>query len=1200
MPLHYIIGRSGSGKTTHMLERIKHHLREQPDGPPIILLVPEQGTFQVEHELVSTPEMKGMLRAQVLSFRRLAYRVMQETGGTALTPINEEGKKMLLYKILQRRKADLPLFSGAAEQFGFIEKLNDLFDEMKRYRIQASDLDEHLSFVQSNMSGHSLLSAKLRDMSGVLHEFEAELAEHYLDGEDVLARLAEGMPQSDYVRNATIYIDGFHGFTPQEYAVLASLMLHARDMTICLCVDRPYEVGEVPHELNLFHPTATTFIKLREISETLGFEIGSVSHLKQGDLAERLADDERREQVPTQLPRFKQASQLAHLERHFERKVPWRNRDHESKSGSQHRPNDDQSAPDQASITVRAAVHRRAEVEAAAREMLRRAREDGVRWREMAIMVRNIADYGDIISTVFQDAGIPYFMDQKRTVLDHPFVEMTRAALDMISGYWKYDAVFRFVKTEFLLTEDEHITRADFDRLENYVLACGIEGSRWTNGRPWPAEFNQALDPDDPEHEERKNRTAPEWIEHCRQLIVTPVAALERALGSNRDVRGKCEALYRFWIALNVPHKLERMSQEALLHGDVQRAREHRQMWGAMLDILDQMVEMVGEERMSVELFAGMLETGLESIKMAIVPPALDQVLIASMDRTRSGQIKHLYLLGINDGVIPSRPTEDGVLTENERDMLHQIGMELAPGIRRKLLDERFIIYNALTAPSHTLWLSYALADEEGKSLLPSEVVRHVRGLFPHVQEQIVMAEPNEFMSEVEQAAYAGHPEAALRYLIVQLREWRRGRPIAPIWWDVYRWFMMQPDYRERLRTLTGSLVYRNQVEAIESKTSVKLYGKQLRTSVSRMERFVACPFAHFASHGLKLKERRTYKLEAPDIGQLFHAALSRMATDLSTGGRTWAALTQEECRAEADRIVDLLAPRLQGEILLSTKRYEHISRKLKQIVGRAASVIGEHSRRGKFEPVALEIDFGPDKQLPALQFTLPNGCTMEIIGRIDRVDRADSEQGVLLRVIDYKSSATDLKLHEVFYGLSLQMLTYLDVLITNAEEWLGTEAMPAGTLYFHVHNPLLQAVNGMSPEQAYDQLLKKFKMRGLVLADRDVVSLMDEPLDKGYSDILPVAVKADGSFYSNASVATNEQWGVLRSTVRNVIQRIGTRITDGDVQIDPYRLGPKKACDHCQYKPVCQFDELVEGNQFNMLPRMSKDEAWTKLEGGS
>lgn len=421
---------------------------------------------------------------------------------------------------------------------------------------------------------------------------------------------------------------------------------------------------------------------------------------------------------------------------------------------------------------------------------------------------------------------------------------------------------------------------------------------------------------------------------------------------------------------------------------------------------------------------------------------------------------------------------------------------------------------------------------------------------------------------------------------------------IPGMWWDVYNWYMNGgQEQRRPLERLLGSLFYRNSGAPLRRETSLRLYGgPTIRGSVSRMEKFVACSFSHFASYGLRLRERQLYKLQAPDIGQLFHAALSDMAKRLQEQGRGWGSMSAEECRREAVATVDKLSPLLQGEILMSTKRYGYISRKLKNIVGRASVILGEHARRGSFELAGLELDFGPGKELPPLRITLPNGCVMEVVGRIDRVDRADSEQGVLLRVIDYKSSQKDLKLHEVYYGLSLQMLTYLDVLLTYSEQWLGKAALPAGTLYFHVHDPLLSSPNGLNPEQAAQELLKRFKMKGILTADREVVSLMDTTLDKGHSSIVPVALKSDGSFYSSASVATPEQWGHLLSAVRSNITEIGTRITEGDVAIQPYRIQQETACTFCSFRPVCQFDEAVEGNGYNNLGKPAKDAVWDLL----
>ena len=296
------------------------------------------------------------------------------------------------------------------------------------------------------------------------------------------------------------------------------------------------------------------------------------------------------------------------------------------------------------------------------------------------------------------------------------------------------------------------------------------------------------------------------------------------------------------------------------------------------------------------------------------------------------------------------------------------------------------------------------------------------------MEEVPLFPRPHAGQSASEQEHYATRPDKTLAYLTGRLRDWRNGEEIPDFWWHVYNWYAEQPELRPRLSSMLSSLSYRNEARPLKQETSRQLYGTKARTSVSRMERFVACPFSHFASHGLKLRERQLYRLQAPDIGRLFHLCLSEMAVKFQSQHRSWGDLSAEECLREAEATVDRLAPMPQGEILLSSKRYGYISRKLKNIVGRASVILGEQARRGKFEPIGLELDFGPGKPAPPLTFELPNGVKMEIVGRIDRVDMARGEHGIMLRVIDYKSSQKDLRLHEVYYGLSLQMLTYLDV----------------------------------------------------------------------------------------------------------------------------------------------------------------------------
>ncbi|KPV57995.1 ATP-dependent helicase [Paenibacillus sp. A3] len=1175
MAFQFVLGRAGSGKTTFCLNAIKQKLLEQPDGAPLIWLVPEQASFQTEYALVSSPELGGTLRAQVLSFRRLAWRVMQEVGGTSRLPIDETGKKLLLHRILHKQKERLRRFQASAGQTGFLDKLNELFSELKRYCISPDQLEQFYSsrFV-SGGDASGTLPDKLHDLQLLYGEFEAELSKLYLDGEDYLTLLARQVGESAYLRGAEIWVDGFHGFTPQELAVLEQLALYAGRVTMTLCLNRPYAGGEQPHELDLFHPTARTMKALRERLDALEVETEASIVLPSSPPA-----------------RFRDTPTLGFLEAQWEERV---------KKPFRPEPEDNRLP----AVRISAAVSRRAEVESLARDVVKLVRDEGLRWRDIAVSVRNMESYGELISGTFADYGIPHFLDHKRPVVHHPLVELIRSALETVNHYWKYEAVFRAVKTGFFLPFGEAKERKDgliidrhaMDQLENYVLAFGIQGHKWM--KDWTYSYRTTLDQDETQASEA-DEVFLRKLNACRRLVAEPLGALQARMRRKATVLQRVEALYGLLEQLRVPERLEAWSQASLTQGQAEKAREHAQVWERVVDMFDQLVELMGDETMTPETFAELVDTGLESIKLGHVPPTLDQVLVGSMDRTRSGQVKHMFVLGVSEGVMPAKMPESGVLSEAEREQLAGNGLQTAEGSRRRLLDESFLIYCAFCAPSHGLWLSYPLADEEGRSLLPSDVIRQVKRMFPSLQERLLLNDPAPESHAGEQMEYVARPDKALSLLMVQLKQWMGGAPMNAVWWSVYNWFARQPEHALKLKRMVQALLYSNRAKELSAETSRELYGESIQTSVSRMERFVACPFSQFVSHGLRLKERRIFRLEAPDIGQLFHAALTKFAEQAEREGFDWGGLSAAECEQRAALVVDALAPRLQGEILLSSKRYSYIARKLKQVIGRAALMLGEHARRGQFRPIGLEVGFGSGQPIPPLLYDLDNGVRMELRGRIDRIDRADTEQGTLLRVIDYKSSSKALNMTEVYYGLSLQMLTYLDVILTHAPIWLGHEAQPAGVLYFHVHNPVLNARNGLSAQEIDSELKKRFKMRGLLRADAGTVRLMDGGLAEagGHSDLLPVALKTDGSFYKTSSVASEEQWNTVRRYVKRTIREIGTSLTDGTIEIAPYRMGQATACTMCAYRSVCQFDTQLDGNAYKQLTPVGKDRVWEMME---
>lgn len=1151
MGLRFIIGRAGTGKSYTCLEQIKKELSRFQEGFPLILLVPEQATFLNEYLLASSPEIGGTIRAQVLSFRRLAWRVLQETGGAARAHIGELGKRMVLRRILERRKSELKIFHRAAKQPGFAESLAGTLAELKLYRVNPADLKKGQADLSEEPSAGGLLD-KLHDVSLLYTDLEEFLAGRFTDPDDYLSLLAERLASSPLVQGADIYIDGFTGFTPQEFMVIEKLLTTAKRVNLALCFDPDLTYQDYT-EVDVFYPTLETYQTVKEMADSLRIPVEKAITLQ--------------EKIPA---RFKQNQPVAHLERnYFRRPAP--------------------TCAEKEGIKLVACASRRAEVEAAARELIHLCRDQGLRWRDMVVMVRDLQDYSHLVSTVFQDHGIPVFIDEKRSVTHHPLVELIRSALEVVIQQWTYDPVFRYLKTDLVPVE-----RDEADKLENYVLTHGIRGSRWIDDHPWTYRRHYTLGEDhEPSDEEWEELQA---VNEIRFSSAAHLKEFAQSVVKAATVREVTTALFELLERLEIAGQLEQWAKEAEERGRLIEAKEHAQLWNNILLLLDEIVETLGEESLTLEEYAQVMEVGLESLKLGIVPPGLDQVVVGTLERSRNPDVKAALVLGVSDGVLPARTSEDGLFSDLERERLREQGICLAPGSRRKLLDEQYLVYIALTRAGEFLWVSYPQADEEGKALLPSHVITRIKELLPNLVEQWVPVEPPNPGRELD---FIASPGRSLSYLAAMLRERKAGRPVDPLWQDVYSWFARQGDLRNRCLQVLAGLYHVNQEPPLSGGIGYRLYGSRLKASVSRLERFVTCPFSHFLSHGLKLKERGMFKLAAPDLGQFFHEALKLFADRVRDQSRDWAQLTEGQVRTMTGEIVSELAPRLQNEILLSTARHRYLINKLERIVKRSVLTLTEHARRGAFRPVAVEIGFGHKEQLPPVLFDLGNGCSMEMSGRIDRIDGVCEGGRQYLRVIDYKSGEAELKLADIFQGLRLQLLTYMDVALRHGEQLVGQPALPAGMLYFGVKDPLVASAGPLPAEQAGKNLLRQLKMKGLLLADPLVLAQMDNQM-KGYSELLPVGVNKEGQFYANSRVITGEQFEIMRNYLHGKFKEIGGQMMEGQIQINPYQRGKEKSCRFCPFKAVCQFDASLEDNFFRLLVDLDDEVLWSLMAGNT
>ena len=1157
MSLRFILGRAGTGKTDQCLKEIKEELKT-PVGPPLIFLVPEQATWQTELALINFEPGaentlcpgRGLFRAQVLSFRRLAWRVLQEAGGLTRAYISEPGKQMLLRKVLIDQQTQLKVFQRVANQPGFIQALSEMIRELKNYRVNTALLAQVASRVQEKNS-FSALANKLNDLALIYTQTEKLLANRYLDPDDYLELLAGKIPVSCFLRASQVWIDGFAGFTPQEYKVIEQLLLVAGRVNVALCLDSRLTGdfgdfiddprGESP---DIFSPTRECLHKLKRITAQLNIPCEPPLLL-----------DYRKP------PRFRHSDSLAYLEEKFFQPVP---------------------APfsgETKEIKVVSAVNPVAEVEGAAREIISLCREKGYRWREISIVLRDLNKYQTLLEAIFGDYKIPFFIDTRREVKHHPLPELIRAALETIARNWPGEEVFRYLKTDLV-----PVTREEVDLLENYVLAHGIKGSRWYDGKDWQYIRHYTLEEDtvktDADEEKRLAR-----VNQIRRAAIKSLFRLQKTIQKATTGREMTNSLYELLVELDVPRKLEEWSKAALENGTVEMAREHIQIWSAVVDLFDQLVETLGTEKLSLKDFVQVVTAGLAGIRLGLIPPGLDQVLVGSLTRSRNPNVRACFVLGVNDGVFPARRSPEGVLTDPEREQLETVGVELAPAGRRLTYNEQYLAYIALTRASEYLWVSYPLADEEGKACYPSPLIQKIKKIFKDLPETICTAQPTSNLEQdLEFIAEAGH---TLSSLVLSLQEAKNGRSIPPVWWAAYNWLIKS----RKCRRVLASLFYVNQEKPLKRELTTSLYGKVLRTSISRLERYHTCKFAYSLAHGLKLKERATYNLQPMELGEFYHACLKAFTEKLRQNKIDWGQLTKEQSRELTGKVMEQITPRLKNEIFLSTARHRFLAGRVKCTLERAIERLSAHARRSIFRPQMVEVAFSPEGQLPPLLLPLSGKSRMELSGRIDRVDLADFQQNRYIRIIDYKSGPAEISLNEIFYGLKLQLLAYLIVIQATEKD-----VLPAGILYFPVTDPVISQKGPLPLEAAAEEVLREMKMKGFVLADPQVLKLMDSQI-AGSSSLLPAGLKSDGSLRANSSALDPSQFATLAAYLKKLFRRTGEEILAGQTLINPYRYKQLSACQYCAYKPVCLFDLLLPENKYRLLTPLPNVEIWRKIE---
>lgn len=1139
MSLRFYFGPSGSGKSHRIYEEIMQRAAQEP-GRNFLIIVPDQFTMQTQKDLVMRSDRGGILNIDVLSFGRLSHRILEEVGTKEMPVLDDTGKSLVLQKIAADLKEQLPAMGSLLHKQGYIHEVKSAISEFMQYGISTQDMDKLIASAEKR----GALAMKLRDLKTLYRGFQDYIRDHFITTEETLDVLRRSLVKSKILPDSVVVFDGFTGFTPIQNRLIQELMRVCEETIVTVTIGEEEDPYQMDGEQKLFHLSKKTVADLVKLAAEAEVTRGEDVFVKGGP------------------NRFTEASALCYLEQNLFR--------------YQYEPYTEK----QCEIHMFEALSPREEVHQTALYIRKLIREEGLTYRDIAVVIGDLEGYASYVETEFGQLEIPCFLDRTRGIVLNPMIEYIKSALQLYIRDFSYDTVFHFLRSGMA-----DISREEIDELENYVIRTGARGYR-TYSRLFTRKTEEMQQGSGQEDTERAEETM-ERLNRIRQQFADTVEILHMA---PRAKAGEyVDHLYDFLEQNQVQQKLLNYQQRFEQEGDLAKAREYAQIYRLVMDLLDQIYELLGEEEISLQEFADILEAGFGEITVGTIPQNVDRIVVGDMERTRLKQVKVLFFLGVNDGNIPKNASKGGIISDMDREFLIESGTEMAPSPRQQMYIQRLYLYLNMTKPSERLYLSYAKVNSDGKGIRPSYLIDTVRKLFP----QLAVEYPQN-RSRLEQIE--GRQEGA-RYLAEELREYADGtlrEEERQDFYLMYRAYEADPEGRDRL---TAAAFRRYKESGLSRIVARALYGRQLENSVSRLETYAACACRHFLQYGLSLQEREEFGFEVSDMGNVYHAVLENFAGKLAESGRTWWDFDENFATQAIKEAVEGYAATYGETVLYSSARNEYAITRMSRILTRTVLTLQQHLKQGSFQPDDYELSFRFAENLDSIHVDLSEEEKMHLQGRIDRIDVSEDAEHVYVKVIDYKSGNKKFDLAALYYGLQLQLVVYMNAAMElESRKHPDKEIVPAALLYYHIDDPTIETPVELTQEQINEEILTKLRMNGVVNSDPAVVERLDRFLqDK--SKVIPVEKKKDGSFSARSGILSREELQVVSAYVDTKIRQIGREILDGKIAANPYEKGNEEACTYCAYKKVCGFDGSIPGYEKRQLEDLDKQTLMQRMQ---
>lgn len=1123
MTVRLICGRAGAGKTEYILRSIADELKKAPRGREILLLVPEQSSYIYERALACDYGLAGFGRCRVTSFRHLVYGA-RKAAGVNLPLLTGAARQMALLAVLKENSEDLALFGRSAAQKNFAAALLQSLDELAAWQITPQMLKEAAERLGGEGGG---LQKKLHDLSLIYGSYEAFCADSYLDPAAELQFLAREIA-GGYLEGTACYIDGFATFSPLELSVIAALGHSCQKLEIALALEPELLNKKAIMATEMFFPLWQTARRLRQA-------LADCSWLKPLLLTQK------------PVPRFKDQTELAFVEENL---FPL--------YGGQ------KYAGEPQNIFLTSAPDRNAEIEYIAAQIKKLVRTRNWRYRDIALICRNLGDYQKQIKQVFTGCELPFFIDEQQAAYFHPLIEALRAALEIAEEGWQQQAVFRYLKSGAAgLSADEAAL------LENYCLAAGVKPWQWQaeqNWSFWPSSLGQA--------DERQLLR----FDELRRRVVAEVSVLTDELGDEPSFGALCRGALALLAKLKADEQLQAELKAALEAGDGRRAAALRQLAGFLKEIFTQAQTFLGELQLPLAQMREILDEGLTAFSFAIIPPGLDQVFVAAIERSRSPRLKAVFVVGLNSGVFPAKIEPDGILSVNERKALKAAGCALAPAADERQLAESYLCYIALTRSTEQLYLSYA-REAEGEELAPSAVVNRIKKIFPGLT-------VNELTEGGQYQAVCGGSRSLAALARALSKQQAQEEALAPYWDKLQNWYAGKPAYAAQTLMLQAGLDF-TAPQRLNEQSRNAVFGQTLAGSVSRLEKYLSCPFSYYANYLLKLKKRPLYEVTAAERGTIYHAVMEGVCRRAACGEFDWQKISPEELKEITQAELQPILRDFLGGLYNSSPRYRYLAARLLEVLFTSLLFVADQQKHGRFVPRAFEITFGKTGQLAGLNLNLSNGRRLELWGIIDRVDCAEAGGKIYYRVVDYKSADKRLKDSDVQLGKQLQLMTYLEVVLASGAYFSDLEPAPAGVYYSAIRDNIECVAMPASDE--YQDAGTGQVLSGLTVEDPTAITLAIG--GQGAPPIIPVRLNQDGSPRAGTTISP-EGWAALRQCLYTAIEKAACSMLDGVIAAEP-QLNSSQVlpCEYCEYAAVCGVGGELARKQLNSVDSVAPEE---------